>query len=137
MAPSGIDPATFRFVAQCRKHCATVCPLPGWGIVECWIWSDWWSGNRVRETEILGFKPGSMQLCPKNAHAERAVSNIAPTHRRWASEWVSDERGWWGVKGAATLRLRIQTKHLRWNICFEGMLTSLPSAQFCTDMLSL
>jgi hypothetical protein len=26
MTPSRIDPATFRFVAQCLKHCATACP---------------------------------------------------------------------------------------------------------------
>jgi hypothetical protein len=26
MTPSVIDPATFRFVAQCLKHCATACP---------------------------------------------------------------------------------------------------------------
>jgi hypothetical protein len=26
MTPSVIDPATFRFVAQCLNHCATACP---------------------------------------------------------------------------------------------------------------
>jgi hypothetical protein len=26
MTPLGIDPATFRFVAQCFNHCATACP---------------------------------------------------------------------------------------------------------------
>jgi hypothetical protein len=26
MTPSGIDPTTFQFVAQCPNHCATTCP---------------------------------------------------------------------------------------------------------------
>jgi hypothetical protein len=27
MTQSGIDPATFRFIAQCLSHCATACPV--------------------------------------------------------------------------------------------------------------
>jgi hypothetical protein len=27
MSPSGIELATFRFVAQCLNHCATACPI--------------------------------------------------------------------------------------------------------------
>jgi hypothetical protein len=30
MAPSGIDLATFWFVAQCLNHCATTCPPYYW-----------------------------------------------------------------------------------------------------------
>jgi hypothetical protein len=30
MTPSGIEPATFRFVAQYLNHCATAVPLMNW-----------------------------------------------------------------------------------------------------------
>jgi hypothetical protein len=41
MTPSGIGPATFRFVAQCLNHCATVCPH----------WSRWNAHSLGRAVE--------------------------------------------------------------------------------------
>jgi hypothetical protein len=47
MAPSGIDPETFRFVAQCLKHCATACPYHEWScrflrtVTPCWLAESW------------------------------------------------------------------------------------------------
>jgi hypothetical protein len=35
MTPSGTDPATFWFVAQCFNHCATTCPLLLSTLVDC------------------------------------------------------------------------------------------------------
>jgi hypothetical protein len=32
MTPSGINPATLRFVAQCLTHCATACPHHQWQV---------------------------------------------------------------------------------------------------------
>jgi hypothetical protein len=33
MTPSGIDPATFRFLEQCLNHCATACPHIKWVVL--------------------------------------------------------------------------------------------------------
>jgi hypothetical protein len=54
MTPSGIDPATFRFVTQCLNHCATACPptcvVP---IVNTksvsWCW-NLWAGSALKWT---------------------------------------------------------------------------------------
>jgi hypothetical protein len=36
MTPSGIEPATFRFVAQYLNHCATISGSPDrWGVRHC------------------------------------------------------------------------------------------------------
>jgi hypothetical protein len=44
MTPSGIDPATFWFVAQCLNHCATVCPSV------LWYPNKFWRGDTPRIT---------------------------------------------------------------------------------------
>jgi hypothetical protein len=50
LTPSGIDPATFWFVAQCLNHCATACPS------EC-ILMPFYVGHRI----LIG---QSIQLLP-------------------------------------------------------------------------
>jgi len=34
LTPAGIEPATFRFVAQHLNHCATAVPALGWGDIK-------------------------------------------------------------------------------------------------------
>jgi hypothetical protein len=38
LAPSGIDPATLRFVAQCLNHCATACPSCATECMNIFLW---------------------------------------------------------------------------------------------------
>ena len=40
MTPSGVEPATFRFVAQHLNHCATAVPLRGGGLARILIACD-------------------------------------------------------------------------------------------------
>jgi hypothetical protein len=47
MTPSGIEPATFRFVAQYLKHCATAVPTALWFFAET-SWQFWGLGTCVR-----------------------------------------------------------------------------------------
>ena len=55
MTPSGIEPATFRFVAQHLNHCATAVPSQTWDISEC-TWIDRVRNevlHRVQEERII------------------------------------------------------------------------------------
>jgi hypothetical protein len=36
VTPLGIDPATFRFVAQCLNHCTTACIIRRYSAIETW-----------------------------------------------------------------------------------------------------
>jgi hypothetical protein len=38
VTPSEINPATFRFVAQCLNHCVTACPRLELGQILFWLW---------------------------------------------------------------------------------------------------
>jgi hypothetical protein len=56
MTPSGIDPATFRFVSQCLKHCATAClMLYVHSLPFC-----------VTQTQSLSSHPSSTEACTKS-----------------------------------------------------------------------
>ena len=60
MTPSGIEPATFRFVAQHLKHCATAVPqfIQGQAIISCdngraCVWGFGYAATRLLTTRVL------------------------------------------------------------------------------------
>jgi hypothetical protein len=72
MTPSGIDPATFRFVAQCLNHCATACsPL---------LYVQDINYRKEIVNGVLGY-PG--------AHGSRRNVN------KLSTRWENNKRLWW------------------------------------------
>ena len=62
MTPPGIEPATFRFVAQHLNHCATAVPtLFDPNIIYKWIWN----ADKLGKTLVLGKKPFLAPFCPQ------------------------------------------------------------------------
>jgi hypothetical protein len=56
MTPSGIEPATFRFVAQYLNHCVTAVPCMPYTIAECTVNNSWWWTEELSETCRVSFQ---------------------------------------------------------------------------------
>jgi hypothetical protein len=62
MTPSGIDPATFQFVAQCLNHCATTCPNYIY-----WWWNSSWTLCLLWTQDTINFNACGLQIFTRTA----------------------------------------------------------------------
>jgi hypothetical protein len=79
VTPSGIDPATFRFVAQCLNHCATACPKNNGYIT--------WTHIHIYNTILLNF------LYNKKCFRKNFVEKIK-THALCSITFLPENRAW-------------------------------------------
>jgi len=77
MTPSGIEPATFRFVAQHLNHCAIAVPHGGGRWVKYMKVEQWWCDDNRGKTELLWEKSVTVSF--------RSIPQTLAWDRTWAS----------------------------------------------------
>jgi hypothetical protein len=107
MTPSGIDPATFRFVAQCLNHSATACPLyknirPSFSGYKYYAWvashfPSYTTSTQRNEWSNLDSLalPKSNLSCTWKGIDLGALENRKLNHHSWFSRtWSSHSTDW-------------------------------------------
>jgi hypothetical protein len=111
MTPSGIDPATFRFVAQCPYHCATACPpilRYGFQLIKIWTISCWHHVS-VRSVDFQCQSTYEILYTPLIILTQLQMMKLITVHLLWTKFWehnivVSGVSGWETCLGFCTQR---------------------------------